>query len=763
MKNKSYYSICIIISILHISCKNLQMYELPLYTIEKTSISGNKHVKIEDLKSNINSLKDANRPYLFMKLNGYLSAKRNKKDSLNLKEAKFQFFNRKPEVLDTSIVNSIRDKVSRYYSSIGYLNAQIRTKIDTTINNKVKLEFIISEGQPSLFTKKDTLIINNPALENIVKRFINEESLVKKNTRLSISLLKDEKKKLGESLRNQGYYYFSEDQIGIKLNDTEDSTLTSISLAYKIPNSNILSTNAQYDRLFRVGLVKFNELQLELNENEEKWISKPLNTNQLKRIVTFKEGDMYAANRITQSLQNIYATDQYKSVTIKFDTGATRVNPTIDLIRNDKYNVSSELGGSVFRGIPGPFITNTFKIRRVFSVLDNLELSSRIGFEAQTGFINTDQTRKNLELNLTAVLNLPTLYVPTYFSKWSSSSIGSQTQFGLGYDYINRPEYLRTNFKIFQRYQWRKSVNKYFQLSLFDVNIINTNYPQTETSTSFTSYLESLRERGNNLYRSFNPSFVSSIIFQYNYRSFLPTNKLVNGKSFQIGLESGGTTLNLIGNKRIVFIEKLFESSQELQFYRYLRFNLDYRKYVLLGAKKQSQIAFKFIGGLAYVYGSENDYQLPYEKNFFIGGPSSLRAWKPRRLGPGSYNSFTNLIEQPGSVLIESSLEYRFKIVQFLGTLNGALFLDAGNIWNISYPNQLSVGNWKVNSFLNEIALGTGIGLRWDFDYFLLRLDLASKMINPAMPKNEKWVFNKTSFSSIENPIEFNIGIGYPF
>jgi hypothetical protein len=113
------------------------MYELPLYTIEKTSISGNKHVKIEDLKSNINSLKDANRPYLFIKLNGYLSEKRNKKDSLNLKEAKFQFFNRKPEVLDTSIVNSIRDKVSRYYSSIGYLNAQIRTKIDTIINNKV--------------------------------------------------------------------------------------------------------------------------------------------------------------------------------------------------------------------------------------------------------------------------------------------------------------------------------------------------------------------------------------------------------------------------------------------------------------------------------------------------------------------------------------------------------------------------------------------------------------------------------------------------
>jgi outer membrane protein assembly factor BamA len=204
------------------------MYELPLYTIEKTSISGNKHVKIEDFKTNLSSLKEVNKPYIFIKLNGYLTIKRRKKDSLNIKEAKFQLFKRQPEVLDTSLVNSIRDKISRYYSSIGYLNSQIAIKIDTSINNKVKIEYVISEGLPSLFTKKDTLIINNPALENIVKKFISEESLIKLNTRLSISLLKEEKKKLGESLRNQGYYYFSEDQIGIKLNDTKDSTLTSI-------------------------------------------------------------------------------------------------------------------------------------------------------------------------------------------------------------------------------------------------------------------------------------------------------------------------------------------------------------------------------------------------------------------------------------------------------------------------------------------------------------------------------------------------------
>lgn len=742
----------------------LQMYELPPYTIKKISISGNKHTNLEDIKQNITSLKHANKSYLFIKLNSFLSQKRKLKDSISQNESNFQFFSRKPEILDTANINLIQTKLINYYRAIGYLRAHVYKQIDTLRSKKlVNINFSIAEGNPSKFNKNDTLIINNPAIESIIKLFVNEQSLIHKDELLNLSTIKAERTKIVETLRNQGYFYFGFDQIGIKLNDIKDTTLSSISLAYKIPNTNMGNSNILYDRMFRIGAVRFNELQLQINKKEEKWITRLLTTNQLKRIVTFKEGDIYSANRISQSLQNIYATDQYKSVTINFDTSSTRVHPTIELIRNEKYNLSSELGGSVFRGIPGPFITNTFKIRRVFTLLDNIELGSRIGFEAQTGFINTDQTRKNLEVNLSAVINFPTLYIPSKYLKYTSNLVGSQTQIGFGYDYINRPEYLRTNFKVFQRYQWRKSNFKSFQLSLFDINIINTDYPSSETSTAFKSYLESLKERGNNLYRSFNPSFVSSIQLQYNYRSFLPSNKLINGQSVLLGLESGGTTLNFLTNKRLKFVEDILKTNQELQFYRYLRLNVDYRKYILLGAKNQSQIAFKASTGIAYAYGDENSYQLPYEKNFFIGGPSSLRAWKPRRLGPGSYNSTSSLVEQPGSILLETSLEYRFKLIQFLGSLNGALFVDAGNIWNIKHSKQNSVGNWSANTFLSEIAVGSGIGLRWDFEFFLLRLDLASKMVNPAMAEGKKWVFNKTSFSSVENPIEFNIGIGYPF
>ena len=203
-------------------------------------------------------------------------------------------------------------------------------------------------------------------------------------------------------------------------------------------------------------------------------------------------------------------------------------------------------------------------------------------------------------------------------------------------------------------------------------------------------------------------------------------------------------------------------NKETIQFYRFLRMNVDYRRYLFLGQKRKSQLAYKFIGGIAYAYGEENDFQLPYEKNFFIGGPSSLRAWKPRRLGPGSRNTDSNLIEQPGSVLIESSLEYRFKILKFIGDINGAFFIDAGNIWGINYPNS-PLSNFKLDSFIEQIAVGTGFGLRWDFNYFILRLDMSAKVINPAKPKNEKWVLNQISLNTSDNPFEFNIGIGYPF
>jgi len=745
------------------SCKQFTSYQLPSNTIQRISVKGNKILSLEDIKTNIIGLKESNKSFMFIRLNSFLAKKRNQKDSSGQKQSTVQFFKRAPILLDSTEVKNILTNLHAYYRKQGFLHAKIAYHI-VDLEAKKLVNFQIEEGVQSVFTTNDSLIIDNPQLAISSKLFLKNFSVIKKGSPLSIELLNQQKNLISNYFRNQGYFYFTPEVVGIHINDLADTTFNQINLIYKIPSLNYVNIESRrYDRIFRFGQLKLDETTLNQTDDSNAWIKKSINSNQIRRIINFKEGDVYSLEKVNQSLLNIYATDQFKTVNLTFDTSATKVYPKIELVKNNKYTFSSELGGSVFRGIPGPFLTNSFKIRQVFSYLDYLDFTGRIGFEAQTGFINTETTRKNLELNLSTTLNLPSLFIPRSLDAWKKSLTASQTQIGLGYDYIDRPEYNRTNFKLFQRYNWRKSSTKYFQLSLVDLNLLNTYYPLSSTSSAFIAYLEELRLKGNNLYRSFNPSFVSSINFQYNYRSFLPSNTLKTGESFLVNLESGGTSLNFLGSKKLSFIESIFGSNQEIQFYRYLRMNVDYRKYILVGKRLKSQLAFKLNTGVAYAYGSENNYQLPYEKNFFIGGPSSIRAWKPRRLGPGGYNTTNNLIEQPGSMIFESSVEYRFPIVQFLGKINGALFIDAGNIWNIDHGQSNTVGNFNANNLLNEIAVGTGFGVRWDFDFFLLRLDLASKVINPANATNEKWVLPKTTWGSGENPIEFNIGIGYPF
>ena len=755
MKNQSIIGF-IVLAFGLFSCSQYHSFEISQPIINQINLKGNKQISSVELRSNIVGIKNSYHRILPAKLYTYLSNKRKRKDSLQIKPSFIQFFKSPNPEFSNSWLKNNQISIIRYYRENGFLKSSIRTQVDT-LDNLMNVSFLITEGEPSYFTKQDSISVDNPILATHVADYIRDNSVIRPMSRLQLSLIKKEKEQLSHHLRNEGYYYFSPDAIGIRLNDLKDSTLEQISLYYKIPEFKNRSIITNYDRLYRIGLPDFNISDPYGNPAE----NPPLKG--LSKLISLKEDDLYSVDLFNQSLKNIYLTDQFKTVSIRFDTTRTRLFPKIELFQNEKYNFSSELGGSVFRGIPGPFLTNSFKVRRLFTGLDYFDFSTRIGYEAQSGFINTSDTRNNLDLNVSASINFPTLYLPKTIVNKLGTYYGAKTSVGVGFDFINRPEYQRTNLNLFQRYTWQKSEFSYFTFSLINLNLLNTLYPETATSDAFKNYLEELKGKGNNLYRSFNPSFVSSLSFQYVYRNLLPSNELKNGKIFQIGLESGGSTLNLFPTHKLSFVTDLLNSGKDIQFYRFLRFNFDYRKYKMLGRNQKSQLAFKLMGGVAYAYGADNDFQLPYEKNFFIGGPSSVRAWKPRRLGPGSYVSTSNLVEQPGSILLESSLEYRFKLFSLFGQMNGAFFVDAGNVWNMSQGNTDPTTQFTLNDFYNQIAVGTGFGLRWDFDFFLLRLDLATKVINPANPVNQKWVLPQTSFEGGQNPIEYNIGIGYPF
>lgn len=297
----------------------------------------------------------------------------------------------------------------------------------------------------------------------------------------------------------------------------------------------------------------------------------------------------------------------------------------------------------------------------------------------------------------------------------------------------------------------------FVNLSLLDLNILNT----TRLAPEFDSLLTNLQSQGNNLLNSFRKSFVSDVnlTFVYNTNSFLGAPK--KAQYLRLALESGGTSINLFPGQ-----QKLIRNTfGDLQFFQYLRWNIDYRKYWPVGAR--SSFVARVNTGSVYSYGVNS--VPPYEKYFFAGGSNSVRAWLPRRLGPGSSaprltpSNFS--VEAPGELLLESNLEFRGRLFQFFGDVNYALFLDAGNVWSLPTSENYAPGDFRWGEFARQIALGTGFGLRYDLSYFVLRFDFGMKVYDPYQQKFvlKDFNWNKPFNTSQPNYLNFNLGVGYPF
>jgi outer membrane protein assembly factor BamA len=237
-------------------------------------------------------------------------------------------------------------------------------------------------------------------------------------------------------------------------------------------------------------------------------------------------------------------------------------------------------------------------------------------------------------------------------------------------------------------------------------------------------------------------------------------------------VESGGT---LQGLYTLPVAE-----NRNLQTFRYVRLQADLRRIQIID--KSTALAMRFNGGVGYSYGANR--ALPYEKYFFAGGSNSVRAWRPRRLGPGSYRPepsnnpardglYRYQFEIPGEILLEGSVELRRKL---FGFIEGALFVDAGNVWLFSErTKQDSDGNiiengnskFRLDSFYKELGVGTGFGLRFNFTFLILRFDVGIKVYDPARPEGDRFVLDKMKFTRPfgvnREPVIFNLGVGFPF
>ncbi len=419
----------------------------------------------------------------------------------------------------------------------------------------------------------------------------------------------------------------------------------------------------------------------------------------------------------------------------------------IELTRKKVQSYQTELAGTNSGGDLGIRGNLTYQNLNLFrgAEIFNMRLTGAI--EALKNRSHNKYTSMK-EIGAETGIIFPKFFSPFRLEKFVRK-YSPKTSIFASYNFQSRPDYTRSIANASFSYKWNSS--PYITHTIWPIEV---NYINIYDSLSSKEFLDSIK------LTPLGYSFEDHIVNVIRYGFELNNQSIRHNRDFfylHFNVESAGNIVNFV-NKKIDTHEE--QQQQYLLFnvpyFQYIRSDVDLRYYNVID--KQNKFAYRIYAGIGVPYG--NSSTMPFEKKFFAGGPNSIRAWTSRDLGPGSDTSSNSFAypNKSGDIKLEGNIEYRFKVIW---KMEGAIFLDAGNVWAI-HPEEGKPGaDFEWNRFYKEIALGTGLGVRVDFSFFLLRVDFGLKVRDPALAENDRWipVFRNFSF----NDLHLNFGIGYPF
>lgn len=663
----------------------------------------------------------------------------------------------KPVIFDSVLMYRTAQQMQLAIRQRGFFSARVRPTYRVK-NRLVTVTYEVQEGIPHTirrvwYSSPDSMLLH--IVEQDTPR-----SLIHAGMRYDEGVFAQERDRITRHLRNNGYYEFTRDFIFFDIDTlvgkpyTADLRISIETIDNRTPHRRfwvgqveiITDVNAESELPARDTLV-YKGLRIVAFDTER--YSPKLLEDRI-RLKPFRLSSQADAEETQRALAGL---DMFKFVNIVQDTSGGMLKSRIFVSPLPVNEVSLEGGLNVAQALPGPFFSASWRNRNIFRGCEIAELRARGSLEAQGSAAEVQNTYNAQELSLNAAVTFPKLIFPISLEKKRALNIFTpRTKLSSGYTFVRRPEYDRLNFQSAFNYEWTNLRNKQFSFTPLDLTIVNT--PRYQDA--FIEYLLELAAGGNTLLRSFSRLLVSSISANFVYSN----TQRRDAYYFRLFGESGGTTLNFLNNNFLRNNSTIFG----LEYFRFFKLNAEGRYY--LPMSKEATLAMRANIGAAIPYGKTEDAPsavLPYEKYFFTGGSNSIRAWRPRRLGPGSYtppfNEATGLFdlrfEQPGELLMEINMELRTKL---FGFINGALFIDAGNVWMLT-PDSRPGSDFRLNRFFREIAVGTGAGLRMDFSIVILRFDLGLRVWDPAFPLQQRFVLGR---EALRNPV-LNVGIGYPF
>ena len=713
-----------------------------------------------------------------------------------------------PSILNEEKTIKTANNLRKYYFSKGWFNNEVNYEIEKDSNKRAQVTYKVTKKKPYLLDSI-TPFISSPAIDTLYDTF-SKSSLLIKGEQYDEQNFENERERINTYLRNSGFYYFGQDYIhfetdtigtnnkintDLKISNRtireEDSTITEPFKIYKIKAVNIFTDddfNNRFKSISDTTIYKDYNLY-----SKEKLRFRP---KALTDAVFINKGDNYSdlARSRTSRYLNDLQMFRYPSIDYVENEEDTTLTANIYLEPKKKYEMgyNLDLSQSNIQTIGISFSTG-LKIKNIFRGAETLEITGIAAFgssknrtDSETAFFDINEFGGNIRLTIPRLFTpfntdkiIPKYMAPSSafnFSATSQQNIGLDKQTlsgGLSYNWF--PSKTVTNNLELFNVQFVKNLNtsNYFGVYTNSFGRLNTiardldyidsdatlGFPNeanqfindvlsgniTSSDDDFVS-VNNIEERKERLTEN-NLIFSTSFDYKKDKRQSIFDNDF---SVFKWRVEFAG---NLLSNLSSVIGSPKNEDGNYdvfgVTFSQYFKTEIDYVKYFDLGRK--NVFAIRTYAGIAIPYGNSNS--IPFAKSFFAGGPNDNRAWTAYNLGPGSSKTTNEFNE--ANFKIHLSAEQRFNL---LGKWYGALFVDAGNIWNVLDNVEDDDATFTNFSSLKDIAIGSGFGIRYDFDFFVLRFDIGFKTYDPSQDLGNRW-FTDYNF---RNAV-YNIGINYPF
>ena len=694
-----------------------------------------------------------------------------------------------PVLLDTTLTEKSAQNLKTYMNSRGYYSSQVEYSIDTTRRSKRAIVTYKTTQNEPYRIKSISYDFRDTQLAPVIESD-SASTLLRVGNVFDITSLDKERQRIASYLNNRGYYNFSINNIEYRVDTLGGNREVGIRMIVK---RNITGYDERgraimdNNRLFRITEINVMP-EYDPSTERETASRRMVDTTYYQGLNVISEGKpnvrpavlrtaipltpntLYNASQVERTYSEIMSLGYFKSARIAFEELPQGVNDTLlvnyagdgraaysprrfDDIKESylrchilcsptlKQGVNVELEGSTTSSFYGASATVGYQNRNLFRGVETLNASVTFGYEYMKA-PNTSKRNAN-ELGFAVGLSFPRFILPFRLSTRNINM--PRTKVEVSYNYQDRPYYRRDLSRATWTYSWRsRNGHDSYQVRPVDINWINVGYMNDE-------FFNSLRNEY--LRQSYRTQAIVGLSGSYTYND---QNQNIGGNTtlLRVNFESAGNLMNLIGRTFSDRTDEGYYNVLGVRFSQYVRGDVSLSHKIVLGEK--TALAGRIFAGVGVPY--NNSSALPFDRLFYVGGSNSMRGWAPRTLGPGNTPAEdTPYPVQMGDMRLEANAEFRFPI---WGMFHGATFVDVGNVWYLGRDKTQvpADGIFHFDKFYNQLGMNTGLGLRIDITFVILRLDWGIQLHNPNRPEGQRWIHDFRWKNTA-----LNFGVGYPF